>query len=148
MTLESITNEIILQHRELFQESPSPLKLQKLCYYAQGIYLAVTDTSLFEEDFQAWKFGPVIPTLYHKYKTLGWKQISNDINPTQLEESIRSFINDVVSAYGRFDGAYLSTMTHRESPWIDARKGISETENCDNVVSKTSMRNYFKSILA
>jgi uncharacterized phage-associated protein len=42
----------------------SNLKLQKLCYYAQGLALAVRDQPLFPEPIEAWLHGPVVPTLY------------------------------------------------------------------------------------
>lgn len=45
----------------------SNLKLQKLVYYAQAWHLAIHGTPLFEEDFEAWVHGPVIPSLYQKY---------------------------------------------------------------------------------
>lgn len=38
--LDKVQRTIINVHRELFDESPSPMKLQKLCYYAQGYALA------------------------------------------------------------------------------------------------------------
>ncbi|MBW4622042.1 MAG: DUF4065 domain-containing protein [Cyanosarcina radialis HA8281-LM2] len=41
------------------------LKLQKLVYYSQAWHLAIHGTPLFEEDFQAWIHGPVIPELKH-----------------------------------------------------------------------------------
>ena len=47
------------------------LKIQKLCYYAQGFALAILDKPLFFEDIEHWKHGPVIPTLYQKYKSYG-----------------------------------------------------------------------------
>ena len=46
----------------------TPLKLQKLLYYAQGWTLAILNKNLFEEDFQAWTHGPAIPSIYRKYK--------------------------------------------------------------------------------
>lgn len=46
----------------------SNLKLQKLVYYAQAWYLAIYGQSLFDEDFEAWVHGPIIPSLYQKYK--------------------------------------------------------------------------------
>lgn len=61
-TLTNTANAIIVLHRDLFGESPSPMKLQKLCYYAQGYALA-EGFELFPEDLQAWQHGPVIPEL-------------------------------------------------------------------------------------
>lgn len=38
-------------------EGISNLKLQKLLYYAQGIYLAMEGKSLFPERIEAWTYG-------------------------------------------------------------------------------------------
>lgn len=52
-----------------------PLKLQKLVYLAHGWNLAFTGQPLVEESFQAWKYGPVSPKLYDKYKKYGGNPI-------------------------------------------------------------------------
>lgn len=39
------------------------LKLQKLIYFVQGISLALFDRPLFEEEIEAWKYGPVARAL-------------------------------------------------------------------------------------
>ncbi|NIE75525.1 DUF4065 domain-containing protein [Pantoea sp. Ap-967] len=147
--LDSIQRFLIVQHRELFEESPSPMKLQKLCYYAQG-YLLAQGHELFSEDFQAWQHGPVIPALYAEYKEYGWRSISREIAEASgsISDSIANELKDIVSAYGRYDGAALSTMTHRESPWIDARGGIPEDEGSREVISKKSLRAYFTKVLS
>jgi uncharacterized phage-associated protein len=43
----------------------SNLKLQKLCYYAQGILTAMGGVPLFSESIYAWDHGPVVEQLYH-----------------------------------------------------------------------------------
>ena len=49
-----------------------PLKLQKLLYYANGHYLAEHDgTPLINEYFEAWDYGPVIPTVYYEFREYG-----------------------------------------------------------------------------
>ena len=50
----------------------TPLKLQKILYYAQGYYLAINDVELFPEEFQAWTHGPVNEEIYIKYKDYGY----------------------------------------------------------------------------
>jgi uncharacterized phage-associated protein len=138
--LDKTQRTIINIHRELFGESPSPMKLQKLCYYAQGYALA-EGKSLFDEDFQAWQHGPVIRGLYDKYRAYQWRQISEEVGESDNE--LYDFLLQVVSAYGRFDGAALSTMTHRENPWIHARGGIDESAGSTAVITKESIRRYF-----
>ncbi len=138
--LDNVQRTIICIHRELFDESPSPMKLQKLCYYAQGYSLA-EGKELFSEDFQAWQHGPVIYELYSKYNHYQWHQISEEVG--EANQSIYDFLNDIVSAYGRYDGAALSTMTHRENPWLEARGNIDELEGSTAVMSKKSLRDFF-----
>jgi uncharacterized phage-associated protein len=138
--LNKVQRTVINVHRELFDESPSPMKVQKLCYYAQGYSLA-QGNELFQEDFQAWQHGPVVSDLYDKYKNYKWHQISEEVG--ESEPSILEYITDVVSAYGRYDGAALSTMTHRESPWLDARGDLDESQGSTAIITKESMRDFF-----
>jgi len=65
--LDKVQRTIISIHRDLFDESLSPMKLQKLCYYAQGYALA-EGNELFSDDFQAWQHGPVVYDLYTKHQ--------------------------------------------------------------------------------
>lgn len=141
--LDKISRAIIKRHRDIFEESPSPMKLQKLCYYAQGIYLATDGVELFPDDFEAWVYGPVVRDLYHKYKSFEWKGIAAEVEIDGIDEGTLDFLDMIVESYGRFDGASLSTMTHREEPWINARGGIPETAGSDAVINKISMKNYF-----
>ena len=135
---------VIRLHRNFFDESSSPMKLQKLCYYAQGYALAETG-ELFPDDFQAWQRGPVIPTLYHMYKQFGWRLI--DVDVSDKTHPNENFISDIVYAYGRYDGAALSTMTHREDPWLEARGNLPEDEGCTEMITKRSMLRFFKTKL-
>ncbi|HCG6764799.1 TPA: DUF4065 domain-containing protein [Vibrio parahaemolyticus] len=139
--LERVANSIIDIHRQLFEESPTPMKLQKLCYYAQGYALA-EGNQLFDEDFQAWQHGPVIYDLYSKFKGYQWRQISEDVE--KLDEDNHDYLMDIVAAYGRYDGAALSTMTHRESPWLEARGELDESAGSTSVISKESLQLFFE----
>lgn len=147
--LTSISNAIISLHRRAYDESPSPMKLQKLCYYAQAIHMAVKDgEELFPEDFQAWTHGPVITGLYHKYKDYEWRNISAEVAEVRLSNDTKEFLTLIVDSYGRYDGAALSTMTHQESPWLEARGDLPEMEGSNKVISKASMRRFFIQQLA
>lgn len=147
--LDVVQRLIITQHREHFEESPSPMKVQKLCYYAQGFLLA-QGHELFPEDFQAWQHGPVIPDLYYRYRDYSWRGISEEIAfaSDELAEDVAREVVDIVAAYGRYDGAALSTMTHREAPWRDARGDLPESEGSIVLIPKASLRAFFTTKLA
>ena len=47
------------------------LRLQKLLYFAQGWHLARYGKPLFDDDIEAWQYGPVVPSVYNAYKQYG-----------------------------------------------------------------------------
>jgi len=142
--LVTVSDTLINLHRKAYDDSPSPMKLQKLCYYAQAIHMAAKGgEELFSEDFQAWTHGPVIAALYHKFKEFGWRSISTEIAEVVLPKETVEFLSLIVDSYGRYDGAALSTMTHQESPWLEARADLAETEGSNKIISKESMRLFF-----
>lgn len=141
-SLNAVQQAILVIHRNEFGESPSPMKLQKLCYYAQGYRLA-EGGELFPDDFQAWQHGPVVPDLYQKYRDFSWRTIDVAVDEKTINPEIFEVVGDIVRAYGRYDGAALSTMTHREAPWKDARGDLPESEGSNELISKDSLRRFF-----
>lgn len=100
----------------------SNLKLQKLCFYAQGIISAMRGAPLFHEKVEAWDHGPVVPALYHQYKVNGASAIAvvNNFDQTSIAKEDRQAIQDIFEYYGQFSPWRLRNMTHDEKPWSDA----------------------------
>ncbi|NDK31165.1 Panacea domain-containing protein [Nesterenkonia haasae] len=121
------------------------MKFQKLLYYCNGWYSAVSDEPLFESRIEAWKYGPVVRDVYTKHRrqtaVTTWEG-----NPSQLSQAQRSVIDIVLNAYGAFSGMKLADMTHNERPWAEAwaRKPIQgfSTEE----ISPESIRDYFREL--
>jgi uncharacterized phage-associated protein len=69
------------------------MKLQKLVYYAQGVYTGIVETPLFKETIEAWTYGPISPDLYHKFKIFENKPITwPDYCPEKMAKlSARAF---------------------------------------------------------
>lgn len=104
----------------------SNLKLQKLCYYAQGLITAMRDGErLFHEDMAAWDHGPVVPSLYHKFKTHGSQPIPiiSDFDPEEIDANDRTALADIYEHYGQYSPWRLRNMTHEEKPWLEAYSG-------------------------
>lgn len=126
----------------------TPLKLQKILYYAQGYHLAIYDRELFPEDFQAWAHGPVNEKIYNKYKDWGYQCIPKPNNTLkEFDEELIDFLNDIWATFGIYDGKYLEEQTHKEEPWILARKGYGPGMKCTVTISKDSMKQYFRKVL-
>ncbi|WP_415354634.1 Panacea domain-containing protein [Leptolyngbya sp. FACHB-1624] len=126
----------------------SNLKLQKLVYYAQAWHLALNGEPLFDEDFEAWVHGPVIPSLYHEFKRFGWSPIRKDVDKGQLSVTLNNaldFLEEVSSEYFACDGYELERMTHVEEPWLRARGGIPMDVPSNAIIEKNWMKEYYGS---
>jgi uncharacterized phage-associated protein len=120
----------------------SNLKLQKLVYYSQAWHLAIYGVPLFEEDFQAWVHGPVVPELYQKYEVFGWQPIQEDISP-KLPTEVSVFLGEVADEYFACDAYELEQMTHVEAPWIQARGNLQSDSPSNAVIEKAWMMQYY-----
>ncbi|MBO9483109.1 type II toxin-antitoxin system antitoxin SocA domain-containing protein [Salinisphaera sp. G21_0] len=120
----------------------SNLKLQKLVYYAQGFSLAIFDHALFTNTIEAWQHGPVVPELYHRFKSFGSGAIEtpDEFNPESLSADEQGLLDEVYDVYGQFSAWKLRNMTHDEPPWKDAAKN-------GELISQQSMADYFKTQL-
>ncbi|MBW4690395.1 MAG: DUF4065 domain-containing protein [Lyngbya sp. HA4199-MV5] len=120
----------------------SNLKLQKLVYYAQAWHIALYNEPLFAEDFQAWVHGPVIPSLYQKYKAFGWQPIWEDATP-KLPEDVVQFLDEVADEYFACDAYELEQMTHAEDPWGWARGNLPPDAPSNEIIKKEWMKEYY-----
>ena len=126
----------------------STWKLQKLCYYAQAWSLAWTGSPLFNEDFEAWRNGPVCPELFHRHKGMfkADASIVSDANVNALTDDERDTIDTVLRDYGDMEPHELRAQSHVEAPWKDARGGIDSMASCNTVITKDAMGEYYGSL--
>jgi uncharacterized phage-associated protein len=123
----------------------SNLKLQKLLYYSQAWHLALFGEPLFDEDIEAWVHGPVVPEIFRRYRDCKWSPIPSlgVDNACQF----RPHLEEVWRVYGRFSAFDLERLTHSEDPWKMARKGLAPDESSNNIITKSSMRDYYSARL-
>ncbi|MGY4490656.1 Panacea domain-containing protein [Pseudomonas sp. TE3610] len=119
----------------------SNLKLQKLVYYAQGFSLALHGSPLFEEPIEAWLHGPVVPTLYQRYKSFGSGHIPHpegfDLDCFSPPE--RELLDEVYEFYGQYSAWRLRQLTHDETPWKESYQSGS-----NQVISQSLMTRFFR----
>ena len=131
------------------EEEPciSNMVLNKLLYFAQGHCLAETGKPLFNDDFEAWEYGPVIPKIYHKYKICGKNNIlSNDYVEEEsiLNDEQLDLLERVLEKYSMYSPTKLVYMTHEQgTPWANV------THNQQNIkkhlpLSKQQIVEYFQ----
>jgi uncharacterized phage-associated protein len=122
----------------------TPLKLQKILYYAQGLYLAEHNAPLFKSPIYAWTYGPVVKTVYDYYKGAPPNHITaNNLpgNVDRLTPEIKKFLDEIWDKYGSLSAWTLVGMTHITRPWIDADKDPTDSE-----ISSEEMRKYFSNL--
>lgn len=124
-------------------DSITHLKLQKLVYYAQAWALALLGRPLFEEDFQAWAHGPVVLSVWHRFKDSGWEAIPAVEDGPDLDMDEELLLRDVMGAYGEHSAKKLEQLTHDEDPWIIARDGLPPEAKSNAVIPKSAMAEYY-----
>ena len=100
----------------------TPMQLLKLVYISHGWMLGLYSVPLISDRVEAWKYGPVIPKLYHSIKEFRDGPVLTDIRRNhggrELADVENDLLKQVYSIYGRFSGIALSRMTHRQgTPW-------------------------------
>jgi len=133
-----------LAHRD--SKTLTQLSIQKLLYYAQGWSLAIRGKPLFTEPLQAWKRGPVVPSLWDGLTEHGDKPIGPDElgEPEGLNDGDRALIETVWTQFRGHSAHALVRMSHAESPWQNARAGLPEDARSSNVISIEDMKEHFR----
>jgi uncharacterized phage-associated protein len=132
---------IELANGDEYGDGMTNMRLNKLLYFAQGHYFARTGNPLFEDDFEAWDYGPVVSGIYQQYKSYKKKPIV-DVDADYSIETFNSdeldVLLDVAREYGKFSTSELVNMTHTDgSPWAECAK--SQTQE----ITKKQIKDYF-----
>lgn len=141
----TLADYLIVESRER-GELLTPLKLQKLMFYADAWHLALHDKEITCERFQAWVHGPVALSQYHRFRDYKWKPIDAEIGRPELTKNLTTHLDEVIDVFGSETAVSLEIMTHKEKPWIEARGGIPEDEPCNNYISKETTKEFYRSI--
>ncbi len=129
---KAVANEFLELARK--GEPISPMKLQKLVYYAHGWYMGFTKDPLIDEQVECWKHGPVVNSLFHEFKEFGSDHITRLAKRLVMKqgkglaattprvpkdaEFPHTIVSWVWGAYGPYSAVKLSNMTHLPGgPW-------------------------------
>jgi uncharacterized phage-associated protein len=92
----------------------SNLELQKLLYIAHMIHLGREQAPLVNETFEAWDYGPVLPSLYRQAKMFGKHPVKDifyaEVAPVSSPEG--KTIRDVAEFLASKPAAELIAITH------------------------------------
>lgn len=124
------------------------MKLLKLTYIAHGYYLGFFGKPLIENEVQAWKYGPVIPELYHVIKRFGNGRVDADIidlySENKINDTEKDFLKLIWNAYKKNNGLQLSSKTHEKgTPWDQVyEEGVS-----NKVIDNQIIEKYYKNFI-
>ena len=123
----------------------TPMQLLKLVYLCQGWMLAMYDKPLINEPVEAWQHGPVIPSVYHLYKSFRGDPINTGGNDqgVRLTKEHRHVIDEVLKVYRDYSSADLYALAHRKgTPWDQVHEdGVFGIEIPEGVI-----RDYYKNL--
>jgi uncharacterized phage-associated protein len=122
---------IIKAYEDCREAEMTNMKVQKLLYYSQSLNLAMYDEPLFEDEIQAWRYGPVCPPAYKFYSEFEAKQLPLPDKKFLLEipDNAKNLLEEVWGYFGIYHAYMLSDMTHLEFPWKKARKNLAPQES-------------------
>lgn len=135
--------------KSTYEDCITPLKLQKLCFYAQAWNMVWEDKEIFSDEFQAWVHGPANYDLYMKYKNFGSDQINivdEDYNEEVFTKSEKETLDAIWEAYGGYTGKYLEQLTHQEAPWLVIRGDLLPGQGSERIIPTKLMKEYYSSI--
>ena len=144
----------------------TPMQAIKLVYFAHAWYLGFHSKPLLKEPIQAWRFGTVIPSLYHSLKIYGSGSIRFPILKNQdkyalslalgtgdfpkdeiiypdLTNEESAVVDAVWDSYKTFDGITMSNIIHQAgTPWST----IWENGHCGRyaIIPNSLIEAYYK----
>ena len=132
------------------------LKLEKLVYLCFADYLCKYDKELYKDKIFAYRYGPIVKSVYDKYKGHGYKKLDNDDEEILFKEidempsrsrimfaefgveKIRS-IDETIRKYGKLSAYELVNLTHKEhTPWSESGAG----QNIDEIISNEIIKKF------
>lgn len=133
-------------------EEVTPLMLQKLLYFIQGIYSALYGRPIFTEDCRAWIHGPVYQEVYDLFRDFKYNPIDDarfallEGTADVLTDDEKKVIDLVVNTFGMYSGKVLERITHNEAPWREARKGYGDSIPSSELLPKECIMKYYMAV--
>ena len=114
------------------------LSIQKVIYFCHMFYLGANNGKpLIDESFEAWDYGPVLPSLYHKLKMFGADPIESllfTFTEDIKDVIVNKLIEEVAGALVDREAWELVALTHsKKGAWVknyypNLNKKISNTD--------------------
>jgi uncharacterized phage-associated protein len=131
-----VASYIVSRYRTQYGRCIDEMKLHKLLYFAQRESFVLQQKPLFDTAFHAWKYGPVIVEIRTLYKQ---GKLNEGLSDKDLS-IYQGVFDQVFERYAYKDSWTLSSISHGEISWQNARIGIPADENSDELMSLEDIR--------
>lgn len=146
-TAENVAKYLIYLASQAFvgdnkeREGITNLKIQKVLYFAQAYYLSKIGKPLFSDKIKAWEYGPVVPEVYHKFKTKGSNPIICEEDKSSLSDEDKETLKKIWGTFGGYSTSRLVDIAHAHTPWKDAY------QTPDKIISHKALKEYYDPLL-
>ena len=137
----NVAQYIFNEYKRVTEEIIDEMKLQKLLYFSQRETFAILNQPLFNEIFEGWKYGPVSREVRTVFTEDGINAQTEDI-----KSESKYIINNIIQEYGALASWKLSALTHKETSWLNSRKGLKKEENGNVKIKMEDIREDAKKV--
>lgn len=142
--------DYVVEYAKKINKPVNNLKLQKILYYLQALFLLEKEAPLFNESIEKWQYGPVIPEVYHRFKHMGAEEITKipaefnffllldkdfdleEINKPKLDFTLGDndihLVNKCIESLVHYEPFQLVDETHKHPAWSSNQKRILQGE--------------------
>ena len=135
----------------------SPMKLQKMLFFCNADFIVAHGYPVIQQEFEAWDYGPVAPSIYAEFKSFRDKPIrtraeifdpitaSKKLPVLGLDEDTKRFLLERFNFYKKFNAIVLSELSHsRTGPWRQARSLFANGLNANRLISTKLIMEYHR----
>lgn len=133
MAVAKFLNELYVKKHSCAMDQ---MKMHKMMYFSQRESLMISNRPLFDGTFEAWKYGPVLTEVRGEYQT---GHMFSGVYQKLTSDEMK-LVESVFDRYSGYDSWKLSTLSHAELSWLQARKGLSEGESGNRKMSLSAMK--------
>lgn len=112
------------------------MKLHKLLYFIQREAIVQTDEPMFEDKFEAWRYGPVLVRIRQMYKD------DDFVYPMTQEEEMywKPVFDAVFETLASRKSWSLVAIAHGEYSWQKTREGLARDAHCQTEIATDDIR--------
>lgn len=137
------------------------MSILKMIFYAHGWHLNLKREPLVIQPFEAWRYGPVVRSVWEAFKSSGKKPLKTRAKRLDvvsnfyievrepIDEEQARFLRQIFDAYGHVDAFDLSNATHvTGSPWDQIWNAPNGAINVGMKIPNDEIRKWFSGMRA